>query len=154
GVRRGTIPVDSAAVWSAFGAATADVVSSFTVAAQLRTPWDLDIIKTTLEGLQKQARDVARAHDIELDDGSEAIRFAALVGYSGQVHAIELPLAWAGGDLEPSFADAVLERFFTWYDERYGRGFSLRSRVVELRELRCMLSARRGAAPEHPVGEV
>jgi len=92
-----------------------------------------------------------------LDSADITLRFTASLGYSGQAHSIELPMPndVAGIGLTPPASNGLIEAFFEWYDERYGRGFSLRNRPVEIRHVRCLAVEPRGgyilSSPREPI---
>jgi N-methylhydantoinase A len=149
------VPAGSAAsVFSALGAATAEIVRVFSTSVGSFNPWSLEIVDAVAGRLAAQAAAFARQFGV--DDSSDVVHFSALIGYTGQVHAMELPMYWrTAGDNQDEVSTHLPNRFFEWYDERYGSGFSLRDRRVELREVRCTLSIPRastgpGVSSERP----
>jgi N-methylhydantoinase A len=135
------VPGSLAPVWSALGAASADKVRVLEATVHQRSPWDLPALNRVLAQLAEQGRaEYSATADVTL-------RFAAALGYSGQVHTIELPMPEdvARSGLTASTSDELIREFFGWYDERYGHGFSLRDRPVEIRHVRCLaVEPRRG----------
>jgi N-methylhydantoinase A len=134
GAREAYVPGVLAPVWSALGAGSADMVRVFEKPMHMRSPWDLDHVNAVIDELAAHGRaEYGDAGDVEL-------RISASLGYSGQVHTIELLLKPQNGQvmLDEVSAEELVNRFFDWNDERYGRGFSLRNRPVEIRHLRAL----------------
>ncbi|MBV9660507.1 MAG: hydantoinase/oxoprolinase family protein [Acidimicrobiales bacterium] len=151
--REAVIPADGAAsVFSALGAATADIVRVFSATVGASTPWSVGQIEPVIDEVLGQAAELAR--QFGAPSLQEVVTFTAMVGYGGQVHALELPLMWSvsGGNDREIEVD-LAERFFEWYDERFGQGFSMRGRRVELREVRCILRIAR-AVTSGPLAQV
>jgi N-methylhydantoinase A len=155
GVRSVCMPTGALpAVWSAFGAATADMVRIVEEPVQLRSPWDLDLLNAAISRLRNRAGAVyAEAEGVRLE-------VAISMGYVGQAHSIELPLEdeVVADGFNPATAEQLTMRFFDWYDERYGHGFSYRTRATEVRDLRCRaVKTRRrlttGAVQAHREGD-
>jgi N-methylhydantoinase A len=149
GIAEVIIPGDLAPVWSALGAASADKVRVLEATMHQRSPWDLEALNRVLLQLAAQGRaQYSKSAEV-------ALRFTASLGYSGQAHSIEIPMPddVAESGLMPATANRLIASFFEWYDERYGHGFSLRNRPVEIRHVRCLAVEPRGgymlgSAPE------
>jgi N-methylhydantoinase A len=151
GAGQAYIPGVLAPVWSALGAASADMVRVFEKPLHMRSPWDLGKVNDGISELAAMGRAEYG------DSGGVELRMFASLGYVGQVHTIELEIAADSDDLSltKDSAEKLVNQFFDWNDERYGRGFSLRNRAVEIRHLRSLAVKPRssGATGETAAGE-
>lgn len=128
---------DTAAVWCAFGAASADILHVNEQVNIMSSPFDLERVNAILDELR------ARGRKYLLDDGVEAdrhqLRFSIDMRHRGQINEVEVNLD--GGVLDENGLEALRERFVGRYERLYGRGASLLGARLEIVTLRCRASA-------------
>ena len=128
---------DTAAVWCAFGAASADILHVDEQVNIMSSPFDLERVNDILDELCVKGREHL------LDDGVEAgrhqLRFSIDMRHRGQINEVEVHLD--NGVLDESALEALRERFVGRYERLYGRGASLLGARLEFVTLRCRASA-------------
>ena len=128
---------DTAAVWCAFGAASADILHVNEQVNIMSSPFDLERVNAILDELR------ARGRKYLLDDGVETdrhqLRFSIDMRHRGQINEVEVNLD--GGVLDENGLEALRERFVGRYERLYGRGASLLGARLEIVTLRCRASA-------------
>jgi len=138
GVAKVIVPQgDTAAVWCAFGAASADILHVDEQVSIMASPFDLARVNSMLASLHEKGR----AHLLE--DGVEASRhrykFSIDMRHRGQINEVEVELD--GGTLDQAALDQLRERFVQRYERLYGHGAALRGARLEMVTFRCRSSA-------------
>lgn len=138
GVSKVIVPQgDTAAVWCAFGAASADILHVDEKVNIMSSPFDLDVVN----GILAQLADDGRQH--LLDDGVDRARhefqFSVDMRHRGQINEVEVFLD--GGELDTTGLEALRERFVERYETLYGHGAALRGARLEIVTFRCRARA-------------
>ncbi len=134
GVSKVVVPQgDTAAVWCAFGAASADILHVDEQVSIMASPFDLDTVNGILAGLGAQGRDHL------LDDGVDASRhrfqYSIDMRHRGQINEVEVFLD--DGVLDAAALEQLRERFVERYETLYGHGAALRGARLEMVTFRC-----------------
>ncbi len=138
GVARVVIPQrETASVWCAFGAASADVLHIHEAVDIQASPFDGARINRVLDALEDGARaQMAR-------DGIAAPRqrfeFALDMRHKGQINEVEVVVPWRRA--EGAFEEPLKELFYERYEQLYGSGASFRGARVEIVTYRVRASA-------------
>jgi N-methylhydantoinase A len=133
GVQKVVIPQKAiASSWCAFGAASADILHIYEQVDITVAPFDAARVNSVLDALQAKA-------DARMDkDGIAAQRrkhqFALDMRHRGQINEVEVALP--EGRLTGDFLEPLRERFYTRYEQLYGRGSSYRGARLEIVTLR------------------
>jgi N-methylhydantoinase A len=138
GVEKVVIPQrESASVWCAFGAASADVLHIHERVDIMASPFDRARVNRNLAQLEEAARRQMAT------DGIDALRqnlqFSIDMRHKGQINEVEVVLPWrrAEGDYERPLYDS----FYETYERLYGRGSSFRGARVEMVTFRVRATA-------------
>jgi len=123
---------DLAAVWSAVGISSSDVLHRTEITNIMRDPFDPNEVTALFEEAEAEAHDQLAAEDFEPDE-IEVQRYADL-RYQEQVH--ELSVSVPDGKLTEADIDDLIERFEQQYEERYGEGSGYSEAGFELATLR------------------
>ena len=138
GVQRVVIPQkEIASTWCAFGAASADILHVYEQVDIQASPFDAARINRTLEALEQKA-------NVQLDRDRIAkprrrFRFSLDMRHRGQINEVEVLLA--GKRLHGAFAEGLSRRFYTRYEQLYGRGSSYAEARLEIVTLRLRATA-------------
>jgi N-methylhydantoinase A len=138
GVSKVIVPQgDTAAVWCAFGAASADILHVNEQVNIMSSPFDLERVNTLLAELG----DKGRSHllDDGVDAGSHQFRFSIDMRHRGQINEVEVDLD--SGVLDAAALEQLRERFVERYERLYGHGAALRGARLEMVTFRCRASA-------------
>lgn len=138
GVAKVIVPQgDTAAVWCAFGAASADILHVDEQVNIMSSPFDLARVNALLAGLHQKGR----AHLLE--DGVEAsrhhFRLSIDMRHRGQINEVEITLD--SGVLDQDALAQLRERFVKRYEQLYGHGAALHGARLEMVTFRCRSSA-------------
>ena len=138
GVAKVIVPQgDTAAVWCAFGAASADILHVDEQVAIQASPFDLTQVNAILADLGEKGRQHL------LDDGVDAarhvFRYSIDMRHRGQINEVEVDLD--DGHLDDAALEELRERFVARYERLYGRGAALRGARLEMVTFRCRSSA-------------
>ena len=138
GVAKVIVPQgDTAAVWCAFGAASADILHVDEQVNIMSSPFDLARVNALLAGLHEKGR----AHLLE--DGVEAsrhhFRLSIDMRHRGQINEVEITLD--SGVLDQDALAQLRERFVKRYEQLYGHGAALHGARLEMVTFRCRSSA-------------
>ncbi|MCB1746685.1 MAG: hydantoinase/oxoprolinase family protein [Gammaproteobacteria bacterium] len=138
GVAKVIVPQgDTAAVWCAFGAASADILHVDEQVSIMASPFDLARVNAILAELGEKGRQHL------LDDGVDAarhqFRWSIDMRHRGQINEVEVDLD--GGTLDAAALEELRERFVQRYERLYGRGAALRGARLEMVTFRCRASA-------------
>ncbi len=138
GVSKVIVPQgDTAAVWCAFGAASADILHVNEQVNIMSSPFDLERVNTLLAELG----DKGRSHllDDGVDASSHQFRFSIDMRHRGQINEVEVDLD--SGVLDAAALEQLRERFVERYERLYGHGAALRGARLEMVTFRCRASA-------------
>lgn len=126
GVKEVIVPGSAASsVWSAYGAATSDLVQVLERGCYFKSPFDIKGIGRILEAIRQQL-------DERFDESYE-ITWSADMHYTTQISELEVPLP---DYQQPDFGDDLLARFQEQYEQTYGRESGFREVEVEIITLR------------------
>jgi N-methylhydantoinase A len=131
GLREVVIPLgEIAPVWSALGAATADVTHLYQMPAKRTIPMPASpaVISEAFEVLEDQARGTLRSEGF--GDANISLVRAVRMKHAAQVYDIEVPVP--GGVLQDDDIEELDRRFDRVYDERFGQGAGYRQAGVEI----------------------
>ena len=122
GAARAIIP-SFASEFSAFGISGSDLISVQEVADPATIPLDPGRVNEIFYDLEAQARSQLRGNGVRNED----IRFQRYIKlrYRGQVHEVRTPVPRNGSDgetLNHRSMEAIVSRFESLYEERYGKG--------------------------------
>ncbi|MGR8921332.1 MAG: hydantoinase/oxoprolinase family protein [Gammaproteobacteria bacterium] len=138
GVGKVVVPQgDTAAVWCAFGAASADILHVNEKVSIMSSPFELDRVNDLLAELGAAGREHLLADGVS----EERHRFAWSVDmrHRGQINEVEVFLD--GGELDTAGLEQLRERFVERYERLYGHGAALPGARLEIVTFRCRASA-------------
>ena len=138
GVAKVVIPQrETASVWCAFGAASADVLHIHEAVDMQASPFEAERINANLERLAAEAR--AQMAKDGIAPARQRLEFALDMRHKGQINEVEVALDWtsARGDFEGPLKEA----FYRRYEQLYGRGASFKGARVEIVTYRVRASA-------------
>ncbi len=138
GVSKVIVPQgDTAAVWCAFGAASADILHVNEKVSIMSSPFDLGVVN----GILHELGELGREHLLE--DGVAAERhqfqFSIDMRHRGQINEVEVFLDH--GKLDERALEQLRERFVERYERLYGHGAALHGARLEMVTFRCRTSA-------------
>jgi N-methylhydantoinase A len=138
GVQKVLVPQrDIASTWCAFGAASADLLHVYEQVDIQPSPFDAARVNKVLGELQ------ARAEAQMTRDGVPRARrkfaFSLDMRHRGQINEVEVMLE--APRLKGDFFEPLRQRFYTRYEQLYGRGSSYRAARLEIVTLRVRGSA-------------
>lgn len=132
GVSRVVIPRGSlAAVWSAYGAATADLSVVMERSLMRKLPMPADELETELRALEKQA--TKRLVGFGTAESSVKLQRFADLKYGMQAHVLEVPLE---SGLDAEAIERILSSFDEIYERIFGSGTAYREAGVQLTAVR------------------
>ena len=139
GVRKVIVPQgDTAAVWCAFGAASADILHVSEQVNIMSSPFELNKVNNVLQGLAERGKQELIA------DGVDSVRhqFALSLDmrHRGQINEVEVDLV--GSSLSDNDMEGLRQRFVERYERLYGRGAALPGARLEIVTFRCRASAK------------
>jgi len=138
GVQRVVIPQkEIASTWCAFGAASADILHVYEQVDIQASPFDAARINRTLEALEQKAN--AQLDRDRIAKPRRRFRFSLDMRHRGQINEVEVLLA--GKRLHGAFAEGLSRRFYTRYEQLYGRGSSYAEARLEIVTLRLRATA-------------
>ena len=138
GVKEVIIPQgDTAAVWCAFGAASADVLHVNEQVNIMASPFDKDAIQEELRNLQKRSEKLL--FEDKVDPSTCKMEFSVDVRHYGQINEVEIPIE--SGATQDVNLDTIRRDFFCEYENRYGQGSTLTHARLEIVTFRCKASA-------------
>jgi N-methylhydantoinase A len=138
GVQKVIVPQgDTAAVWCAFGAASADILHVNEQVNIMSSPFDLDKVNALLTELTERGRAqlVEDGVDVKLHEFSLSLDMR----HRGQINEVEVDLD--EGQLTEGGIDGLRARFVERYERLYGRGAALPGARLEIVTFRCRSSA-------------
>lgn len=127
GVREVIIPGSAASsVWSAFGAATSDLVQVIERGCLFATPLPVRDVRATIEEMRQEL-------DRRLGKDRYSVTWTADMHYTTQISELEVVLS----DIyDADFGASTVGRFQDLYERTYGRGSGFREVAVEITTLR------------------
>ena len=132
GVARVVIPRGSlAAVWSAYGAATADLSVVVERSLMKNLPVPADEMEIELQALEKEA--TARLIAFGAAESSITLQCFADLKYGMQAHVLEVPLE---SELDSQAMEKILSSFDEIYERIFGAGTAFREAGVQLTAVR------------------
>jgi N-methylhydantoinase A len=138
GVSRVIVPQrETASVWCAFGAASADVLHITEAVDIQASPFDADRINRMLDRLEHAARAQMAADGIAPE--RQRYAFALDMRHKGQINEVEVVVPWRRA--EGAFEEPLKELFYERYEQLYGAGASFRGARVEIVTYRVRASA-------------
>jgi N-methylhydantoinase A len=133
GARRVVAPLAStASVWSALGAASADLLYVHEQSLIRRSPLDPQELSTAFAALEERARRRLAADGVADDD--VVIQRSADMKYGAQVNVVEAPVQ--GGTLTRDSLARLADAFEEAYERLFGKGAGLATAGIELQEIR------------------
>jgi N-methylhydantoinase A len=143
GAQKVVIPQkEIASTWCAFGAASADILHVFEQVDIQASPFAAARINATLEALERKAN---RQMDRDgIARSRRRFQFSLDMRHRGQINEVEVMLT--GKRLGGEIAQSLRRRFYTRYEQLYGRGSSYADAGLEIVTLRL----RATAATRHP----
>ncbi len=134
GVAKVIVPQrETASVWCAFGAASADLLHVYERVNIMRSPFDPEAINETLAALHARGEADLAADDVPR--GQRHYRFSLDMRHKGQINEVEVDLT--GERVSTEGLDALHADFVERYEALYGRGASLPDAQLEIVTFRC-----------------
>lgn len=119
GLKRVIVPLPwAAALWSAFGAATADVVHVYQYAEELALPVTGAQITDAFEAMESRA--LGQLDSEGFSQGEITLTRRLRMKYAMQVHDVEVPIK--GGAISDAEAQALIDDFGAIYEDLFGKG--------------------------------
>jgi N-methylhydantoinase A len=136
-------------LWSALGAASADLLHIYEAVDILPSPFDPGRVTQHFQALEDQGLAQLRADGI--DPAQARLGRSADIRYKGQINEVEVPVS--RGPLDAAALDQLVTDFHRRYETVYGRGAGFQEARVEIVTYRVRASAisakpRIVAAPE------
>jgi len=138
-------------LWSALGAASADLLHIYEAVDIQPSPFDGERVTAHFSALEAQGLAQLRADGVDL--GHARLARSADIRYKGQINEVEVPLG--GGRLDGPALEQLVADFHRRYETVYGRGAGFQEARVEIVTYRVRASAvsakpRIVATPEAP----
>ncbi|TMG99360.1 MAG: hydantoinase/oxoprolinase family protein, partial [Betaproteobacteria bacterium] len=138
GVQKVVIPQKQiASAWCAFGAASADILHVYEQVDIQPSPFDATRVNGTLDTLQKKAND--RMDRDGIAKPRRRFQFSLDMRHRGQINEVEVMLPEKR--LKSALVKVLLRRFYTRYEQLYGRGSSYGQARLEIVTLRLRATA-------------
>ena len=138
GVQKVVIPQKQiASAWCAFGAASADILHVYEQVDIQPSPFDATRVNGALDTLQKKAND--RMDGDGIAKPRRRFQFSLDMRHRGQINEVEVMLPEKR--LKTALMEALLRRFYTRYEQLYGRGSSYGQARLEIVTLRLRATA-------------
>ncbi len=138
GIQKIYVPFgDAAAVWCAFGAASADISHVNEKVNIMSSPFELEEINSTLNLLCKKGTE--QLDDDSVPEESRSLSFSIDIRHKGQINEVEVPLS--GKKLSKKELLKLQSKFIATYEQQYGKGSSLPGSKLEAVTFRSRASA-------------
>ena len=138
GVAKVIVPQgDTAAVWCAFGAASADILHVHEQVEIMSSPFEAERVNTNLRALGAKGGEQLLADGV--DEALHRFHYSIDMRHHGQINEVEVELE--SDTLDAIEIDDLRERFVARYERLYGRGAALRGARLEMVTFRCRASA-------------
>ena len=128
---------DTAAVWCAFGAASADILHVGEQAKIISSPFNLTEINKILNGLSLKGSQQLQSDGIE--QAKHQFQYSLDMRHRGQINEVEVFID--SGILDEKALEALREKFVARYEQLYGRGSAMHDARLEIVTARCRSSA-------------
>ena len=128
---------DTAAVWCAFGAASADILHVNEKVSIMSSPFEVERVN----GILAELGGLGRAHLLEdgVDTARHVFQYSIDMRHRGQINEVEVFLD--DGELDGARLEGLRERFVQRYEQLYGHGAALHGARLEIVTFRCRASA-------------
>ena len=138
GVRKVIVPQkETASVWCAFGAASADILHLYEQVDILRSPFDRERVNANLARLGGRGRAQLEADGVPAR--RHRFRYSLDMRHRGQINEVEVDLP--GGLLDEAALARLRGDFAARYELLYGRGSSFAGAQLEIVTFRCRAGA-------------
>jgi N-methylhydantoinase A len=138
GVQKVVIPQkEIASSWCAFGAASADILHVYEQVDIQPSPFDARRVNGALDTLEKKANGQMDRDGIAMP--RRRFQFSLDMRHRGQINEVEIMLPEKR--LKNALAEALRRRFYTRYEQLYGRGSSYGEARLEIVTLRLRATA-------------
>ncbi|MEM7467437.1 MAG: hydantoinase/oxoprolinase family protein [Pseudomonadota bacterium] len=139
GVQKVIVPQgDTAAVWCAFGAASADILHVNEQVHIMSSPFDFTEVNTILKELGETGR--AQLNEDGIDEAAQTLAFTVDMRHRGQINEVEVTLD--SDQIEASHEENLRAQFVERYERLYGHGAALAGARLEMVTFRCRASAK------------
>jgi N-methylhydantoinase A len=139
GIRRVVVPIPRVgALWSALGAAAADVTHHYQEARVIDMPADPVPIADAFARLEAKARETLAGEGF--GDRPITIRRSARMKFTMQVHDVEVPIG-TDGDIDAAAMAALDRDFDSTYESLFGAGSGYREGGVQITSLQVRATA-------------
>ena len=137
GVAKVIVPQgDTAAVWCAFGAASADILHVHEQVEIMSSPFEVERVNANLRALGAKGSEQLLADGV--DEALHRFRYSIDMRHHGQINEVEVELE--SDTLDAIEIDDLRQRFVARYERLYGRGAALRGARLEMVTFRCRAS--------------
>ena len=139
GVQKVIVPQgDTAAVWCAFGAASADILHVNEKVSIMSSPFDFNTVNELLKELGDKG--AAQLTEDGIDATAQTLSYSVDMRHRGQINEVEVTLA--SGELAAHDEDQLRSQFVERYERLYGHGAALQGARLEMVTFRCRASAK------------
>lgn len=139
GVQKVIVPQgDTAAVWCAFGAASADILHVNEQVNIMSSPFNFEAVNAHLKELGDKGRAQLEEDGIAAD--AQTLSYSIDMRHRGQINEVEVMLS--GGELSKDNEDELRAQFVERYERLYGHGAALQGARLEMVTFRCRASAK------------
>lgn len=128
---------DTAAVWCAFGAASADILHVNEQVKIMSSPFDIATVNGILDKLKSTGE--SQLLDDRIEKSRHQFRFSVDMRHRGQINEVEVQLN--AEVIDEHGLETLRQRFVERYERLYGRGAALIGARLEIVTLRCRASA-------------
>lgn len=129
---------DVCSLWSALGAASADILHIYEAVDILPSPFDPERVKAHFSELEQ--RSLRQLAEDGVSPEAAIVTRSADMRYNGQINEVEVPVP--SGPLSGQNLGALVERFHERYELVYGKGAGFRAARVEMVTYRVRASAK------------
>jgi N-methylhydantoinase A len=137
GIKKVVVPMGNVAgVWSALGAASANVLAVFRLSDPQTAPFDAARLTGVYDELEQRAR--AELHGEGFGDESISLQRRASLRYRYQIHEVEVNVA--AGELGADDASHIVSDFEAAYESLYGKGSGFSAAGFELTSFKVLAS--------------
>jgi len=138
GVRKVVVPLrEIASTWCAFGAAAADILHVYEQVDMQTSPFDPARVNAVLAELQHRAE--AQMEKDGIAPARRKFSFSIDMRHRGQINEVEVMLP--EGRVKSTFWEQLRQRFYSRYEQLYGKGSSYRGARLEIVTLRVRATA-------------
>ncbi|MGR8946786.1 MAG: hydantoinase/oxoprolinase family protein [Gammaproteobacteria bacterium] len=139
GVQKVIVPQgDTAAVWCAFGAASADILHVNEKVSIMSSPFDFDAVNKLLKELGDKG--VSQLTEDGIDSADQTLSYSIDMRHRGQINEVEVTLE--SGTLSINDEEQLRGQFVERYERLYGHGAALQGARLEMVTFRCRAGAK------------